>query len=702
MVQVKHRDQRQVTRDQRPEPPDQVRGRHRDAIGIDVGGTFTDFVWLVDGQLRVFKESTTPADQSIAILRGLEALGVAKDTDVVHGTTVATNALLEHRGARTALLTTAGFADVLAIGRQNRPHLYRLAQRRPPPLVPAELRFEIEERVDAEGNVLIPLKEADVVQAVERMRREDVESVAIVFLFSFLNRAHEERAREIVERLAPGVHVSVSSALLPEYREYERTATTVINAYVQPLVARYFDRLKTSLGRRSIHVMQSSGGVIGLDEAADEAARLVLSGPAGGLVGAFEIAKLARNTDSPRIVTFDMGGTSTDVALCPGELPRTAESEIAGLPLRFPSADIHTVGAGGGSIARIDGGGVLRVGPESAGAEPGPACYGRGGTEPTVTDANVALGRLRPAGPMGGAASFELDEQAAHRSMELLGSRLNLSAEEAALGVVRVANATMERALRRVSIEQGHDPRDYELVPFGGAGSLHACELAEALGISRVMIPHFPGVLSALGMLMADVTYDTSVAVLRAAHEMVEDPSLLEPALAGLEAQVRRMFLEAPDRLRLTARLDMRYAGQSYEIEAPLELPLSGENLREAVSNFHLLHERRYGYTAPAQVEVVTLRLEGTVPGTRPDLSGEPATDTSASSAIIDETQAWFDGRGWGAVPRYDREKFRHGHYFEGPALVVQYDATIWIPPPWKAEIDAFRNVSLQRVENEF
>ena len=349
-------------------------------VGIDVGGTFTDFVWLVDGELRVFKESTTPNDQSLAILRGLQALGVDAEARVVHGTTVATNALLEHRGAKTALLTTSGFADILAIGRQNRPHLYKLTQVRPAPLVPPSLRLEVSERLDASGQVLMPLDEEGVRTAVQTLQDEGVESIAIVFLFSFLNPSHERKTAQIVQALLPEIHVSCSSDLLPEYREYERTAATVINAYVQPLVAKYLARLKMSLGKRTLHVMQSSGGAIGIDKATYEGARLVLSGPAGGIVGAFEVAKTANDDDKPLIITFDMGGTSTDVALCPGILPRTAESGIAGLPLRFPSADIHTVGAGGGSIARVDAGGVLRVGPESAGAMPGPACYGRGGT----------------------------------------------------------------------------------------------------------------------------------------------------------------------------------------------------------------------------------------------------------------------------------------------------------------------------------
>ncbi len=660
-------------------------------IGIDVGGTFTDFVWLIDGELRVFKEPTTPADQSEAILRGLDALGVAKDAKVVHGTTVATNALLERRGARTALLTTKGFADVLAIGRQNRPHLYKLAQHRPPPLVPDELRLEIDERVDAAGQVLTPIREEDVLHALEYLKTKKIESIAIVFLFSFLNPHHEKLAASALEKFDGEIQISVSSELLPEYREYERTATTAINAYVQPLVARYLARLEAALGRRSIHVMQSNGGCIGLKMASNEAARLVLSGPAGGIVGAFEVAKKTHNTETPKIVTFDMGGTSTDVALCAGTLPRTAESKIADLPLRFPSADIHTVGAGGGSIARIDAGGVLRVGPESAGAQPGPVCYGRGGVQPTVTDANVVLGRLTPAD------SLELDVGAAKKTLEKLGHEMGRSAEEAALGVIQVANAAMERALRKVSIERGHDPREYELVPFGGAGPLHACELAEALGMSGVLVPRYPGVLSAMGLLMADASYETSQAMLCSASSLIKDSTPLASKLSNMKEQVLDV-LGNEESLRLEARLDMRYAGQSYEIETPLVLPPSRSEIHTSVDRFHELHQQRFGYqTTSAEVEVVTVRLEGRISGAAPAWPRDLQVETPVSVALIDEVSVWLNDTVH-STPRYDREKLRCGHVFEGPAIVTQYDTTTWIPPSWMAKIDVFRNMELRRV----
>ena len=667
----------------------------RQLVGIDVGGTFTDFVWLIDGALKVHKIATTPADQSKAIVEGLAALGAATEAAVVHGTTVATNALLEGRGARTALLTTKGFADVLAIGRQNRPHLYRLSQRRPPPLVPSAWRFEASERLDAQGRVLAPLDEENIHALATTLDREGIESLAIVFLFSFQNPDHERRAAHLIGEHLPDLPISLSVDILPEYREYERTATTVVNAYVRPLVARYLERLDDALGRRSISVMQSNGGTIGLAQASVQAARLVLSGPAGGVVGAFGLAQRAMDTDTPRALTFDMGGTSTDVALCPGAIPHTAESTIAGLPLRLPSTEIHTVGAGGGSMARVDAGGVLRVGPESAGADPGPACYGRGGADPTVTDANLVLGRLDAGHFLGGSAAMRLDLDAAREAVARLGEPLGLGLEQAALGVLRVANATMERALRRVSVERGYDPRDYVLVPFGGAGPLHACDLAEALGIRRLLVPLHPGVLSALGLLMADVVYDTSRAVLQPFDALLADPAPLRHSADALADQVRAVLeRERATAPTLEALLDLRYAGQSYELEIPLPLPVSTPHLQQALTAFHDHHNRRYGYAMEDRpVEAVTLRVRGRLPGAQLSISPDPLTDTDIAVADLGEKPVWFDESGPTATRCYDRARLQHGHRFAGPAVVFQYDTTLVVPPGWQARVDAWRNI---------
>ena len=681
-------------------------------VGIDVGGTFTDFVWLVDGRLQVHKESTTPGNQSEAILKGLQLLGVSKGAGVVHGTTVATNALLERRGAKTALLTTRGFADVLAIGRQNRPHLYKLGQFRQAPLVPASLRFEATERVDASGNIVEPLSSAGLSDVAAQLRREKVESLAIVFLFSFLNTKHEKEAAQILQRELEGIHFSISSELLPEYREYERTATTVINAYVQPLVARYLFRLKSSLGGRSVRVMQSSGGAIDLDKAAEHGARLVLSGPAGGIVGAFEMARLADGalgkpeTAAPQIITFDMGGTSTDVALCPGKLPRTSESEISDLPLRFPSTDIHTVGAGGGSIARVDAGGVLRVGPESAGARPGPACYNRGGEEATVTDANLVLGRLKVDGFLGGGGGLSLNIEKAETAMLKVARKLDVSIEQAALGIVRVANATMERALRKVSVEKGHDPRDYTMVPFGGAGPLHACELAEALDVRRIMVPKYPGVLSALGLLLADITYDASASILK-------DLVSVHTTLDNLAARIEELSARVTHALSghgsafpaIEATLDMRYRGQSYELEVGLPLSSTGsaelpaENLDKAVAKFHRLHQQRYGYcVVDGEVEIVTLRVKGRLPGAQPELPSDVVKVHDADEAMTREVEVWFDQTGSLPIPCYDRALLKAGRRLKGPCVVFQYDTTLVVTGLWEGEVDGYNNIILWRM----
>jgi N-methylhydantoinase A len=667
-------------------------------VGIDVGGTFTDFVLLVDGELEIFKAPTTPDDQSRAIVAGLAELGVSV-ADIVHGMTVATNALLERRGARTALLTTAGFADVLVIGRQNRPEIYALQQARPPLLVEDDWRLEAPERLDHVGRELLPLDEEAVRAAAEQLRHGEAESLAIVFLFSFRNPAHERRAAELVHDVMPDLPISLSSTILPEYREYERTATTVINAYVQPLVARYLKRLDEALAGSRVRIMQSNGGAIGLHQAADEAARLVLSGPAGGVVGAFALAGQSMDNDAPRIITFDMGGTSTDVALCPGIIPTTAESTITGLPLRLPVIDIHTVGAGGGSIAYVDAGGALHVGPRSAGAVPGPACYGRGGTEPTVTDANLVLGRLTPGGFLGGKGSVTLDEAASRRVLTNLGAEMRLTPEAAALGVVRVANATMERALRRVSVERGYDPRDFVLVPFGGAGPLHTCELADSLAIPRVLVPPMPGVLSAYGMLVADIAHDASQAVLA-------DVETLQAAPAELIAQVEMMATRVRNVLRadgidvplLEAALDMRYRGQSYELTIPLALPVERGTLAAAVHAFHSAHEQRYGYAIPGEpVEAVTLRVRGHGAGTRPELPRQSLGSADATSARVGRQPAWFSEGGPDQTDFYDRDRLRAGNRFAGPAVVLQFDSTLVVPPGWTARVDERNSIWLER-----
>jgi N-methylhydantoinase A len=664
------------------------------AIGVDTGGTFTDFVYLEAGKLHVHKQLSTPDDPSRAVLAGLASLTVSPATPVVHGSTVATNTLLERRGARTALVTTAGFADVLAIGRQNRPDLYALVPQKPPPLVPAAWRLEVKERITAQGEVLVPLDETSLEAVTAVLAEAAIESVAVCLLFSYLYSAHEQSVRDYLLAAAlPALqHISLSSEILPEYREYERTATTVINAYVAPRMGHYLQRLEAGLAPHPLRVMQSNGGVISARRAAAEAARTVLSGPAGGVVGAQFVAAQAGYDD---IISFDMGGTSTDVALCPGRLPLSSAAEIIGLPLRLPALDIHTVGAGGGSLAYLDAGGALQVGPESAGADPGPIAYGRAGSVPartlggtasnpqwvTTTDAKLVLG-----------GEMALHPDAALAALAGLAARMGAgSAAEAAWAVIQVANATMERAIRRVSVERGYDPRIFTLVAYGGAGPLHACELAEDLQIPRVLVPAVPGVLSALGMLVAAPAHDYALTVLKRAAPGDEVDPWLEEAFAPLFAQaMSEMELEGYGQVELRPSLDMRYLGQSHELTVPYA-PGS------VPARFHQAHAEHYGFQQPgATVEIVTLRLQAvalTDPPLLPPIGTVAATSAPAS---VGQRTAWFGGEPHPAL-LYHRNHLHAGHHFAGPAVIVQYDTTTVIPPRWAARVDGAGNLILER-----
>ncbi|MEP6719727.1 MAG: hydantoinase/oxoprolinase family protein, partial [bacterium] len=539
-------------------------------VGVDTGGTFTDFVYEAGGDLEVFKLPSTPSDPSLAIQQGLAQVAATtgirlESIEIVHGTTVGTNALLQRRGARTALITTKGFEDVLAIGRQARPELYNLNAVRSPPLVPDELRFGLRERVGANGDVLEQLDKKELSALVERLKKQKVEAIAICLLFSFVHPEHEEQIARAVS--AFNLPVSISHVILPEYREFERTSTVVINAYLQPLMGNYLRRLETHTPH--LRVMQSSGGSISATGAAAEPVRTILSGPAGGVVGALRTARAA---GFEKIITFDMGGTSTDVALCERDGVRTTnEALVAGLPVAVPVMDIHTVGAGGGSIAKVDEGGSLRVGPESAGADPGPACYGRG-LLPTVTDAHVVLGHFGGAGLLGG--EFVLDETRARKAIQALADQLSkvaqrkVTAIEAAQGVLSVANTNMERALRRISVERGYDPRDFALLPFGGAGGLHAVELARALRIPRVILPNSAGALSAIGVLAADVIKNQSQTLMLDVGTGTDKK--LERAFRELERTaagiLRREGFPAAKQ-RHERSLALRYKGQSFELE---------------------------------------------------------------------------------------------------------------------------------------
>jgi len=675
-------------------------------LGIDTGGTFTDFVWLDEnGRFHIHKQLSTPNDPSTAILTGIHLHNIPTDSEVIHGSTVATNALLERRGARTALITTQGFADVLAIGRQNRPDLYALVPQKPAPLVPKKWCFEVPERVTAQGNILRPLDLTALQPILAQLSTDNIESVAICLLFSYLRPEHEQMIKAEIENstfsLQPSSfsdHISLSSEILPEYREYERTATTVINAYVAPLMSRYLARLADGLHPRRLAVMQSNGGIISAKTAGNQAARTALSGPAGGVVGAQYVAQLAGFTD---IITFDMGGTSTDVALCPGQLPTTSDGEIANLPLRLPIIDIHTVGAGGGSLAFVDTGGALQSGPQSAGADPGPACYGKEtavsplGSTTTTTDANLVLGRLDANHFLGG--EMKLDLQAAKTALTQLSENMGVdSAETAAWGVVQVANANMERAIRKISVERGYDPRRFTLVPFGGAGSLHACELATNLQIPRILIPAVPGVLSALGMLVAAPTKDYSRTVLQKIGDLQltigdwlqEETELLQKQ--AFEEMKREGYSDEDVELQFS--LDMRYVGQSHE----LKVPFSWTKIERIVAGFHAIHEKRFGYQQPeANVEVVNVRITAVSPTIPPQIFPQPFTHTYAEDACIGEKSVWFNQESH-ITKLYNRDNLLPGHKFTGPAIIFQYDTTIVITPEWKTAVDAYGNLILE------
>ena len=659
-------------------------------VGVDTGGTFTDFVLLEDGELRVHKVLSTPIDPASAILQGLSDLGVGENLSaLVHGSTVATNAVLERKGVKTGLITTEGFRDVLEIGRQTRPKLYAIRVEREPTLVPRELRVEVTERLDELGDVLIPLDDDSVDEAISALARAGVDSVAVCLLFSFANPEHERRV--VLAARGAGFHVSASAEVLPEFREYERTSTVVLNAYVAPIMDRYLGRLEQSLpGEAILRIMQSNGGSISAATARQEAARTLLSGPAAGVVGAAYVASAA---GFERSISFDMGGTSTDVALIDGGISETTDGNIGGHPTKLPMIDIHTVGAGGGSIAWFDSGGALRVGPRSAGADPGPAAYGRNGLEPTVTDANVVLGRLIPDAFLGG--GMRLDREAALRAVNDIAERLGSTVEEAALGMVRVANANMEAAIRVISVERGHDPRLFTLVAFGGAGPLHACELANALRIPRVLVPSTPGVLSALGMLAADILKDYVQTVMVGAEHA---EGRVEPVFAELEKRGREDLSREgvdEDRTVIERYLDLRYVGQSYELLVPYE----GE-LEAAINEFHTAHDRRFGYSDPTErVQVVNVRLKARGVADRPRIDRETIEPNAAAepSAVLPVVFGMDGGATELQTPIYDRATMKPGVAVSGPAIVTQYDTTTVLPPGWRLMVGATRSLIAEK-----
>jgi N-methylhydantoinase A len=675
-------------------------------IAIDTGGTFTDCVFVRNGRLEILKLPSAPRNPADAISRALEKILAEKEgtdsagLDLVCGTTVGTNALLERRGGRVALVTTAGFEDVLEIGRQARPRLYDLLVKKDEPLVPPARRFGLAERLDYEGSVMLSAGRPEIARVVRSVARSGAQSVAVCLLFSFVNPKHERAISRALS--AAGFQVSASHKILPEYREFERTSTTVVNAYLVPVMTRYLTEIErhaiawSARGRKRprqfaptrVRVMQSNGGILSAQAASREPVRTILSGPAGGVLGAQYVAGLA---GFDRIITFDMGGTSTDVALMDTRkgtsLATTSETIVSGLPVAVPMLDIHTVGTGGGSLARFDRAGALRVGPESAGADPGPICYGRG-EKPTVTDANLLLGRISKTGLLGGA--FELDVARTRRLMDRARGAMR-SVEQFAQGILDVANSVMEKAIRAISVERGHDPRDYTLVAFGGAGALHACDLASALEIPRVLVPCFPGALSALGILRADVAKDLLHTIRLEIRSASQFRRNLRHGLAALEREGRaQMRAEgfAPGSVRIDRTLDVRYAGQSYE----LTVPFAGDY----VAAFHRAHEQRYGYSDRSRsCEVVNIRARFSASVPKPGLPNLRIGGSSPERAIVATTAVLFSGRKY-STATYDRTKLQAGNRIPGPAIVTEYSATTAIPPLWTARVDSFGNLILE------
>jgi N-methylhydantoinase A/oxoprolinase/acetone carboxylase beta subunit len=642
-------------------------------IGVDTGGTFTDIVRLDDSGIRIHKVRSTPDDPARAILAGIAEIASEEDiTEVVHGSTVATNAVLERKGARVGLITTRGFEDVIAIGRQTRRRLYDFQVRSPDPLVDRSCILGVTERLDHTGRVLFPLDIDELDCAIAQLTEQHVECVAVCFLHSYQNPEHEDIALDRL--LAAGLTATASHDVLPEYREYERWSTTLVNASVTPVMSRYLARLEDGLQRTRLHVMQSNGGIISAVQARNSAVRTILSGPAAGAVGGQAVA---RASGFDRVILFDMGGTSTDVSLMDGAIGLVSESIVGGFPVRVPMLDIHTVGAGGGSIAYLDSGGSLRVGPRSAGADPGPVCYGKG-NDFTVSDANLLLGRLPSAQRLAG--HMNLDLRRTQQRATVLATDWNLTPERLAEGMIQIANSNMEHAIRAVSVQRGYDPREFALLAFGGAGCMHICEIAEAMDIDTILIPQHAGVLSALGMLLADVRKDYSTSVLRATADLSSEfleialQSLLEKAWADLE---REGF--GPEQIVLERIAEMRYRGQSFEISVPVNDDFEAE--------FHRRHEILYGYANPTRAtEVVTIRLNAAGITKKHAL---PSRDANSKPIVapLSRDPVWFHG-GWTETPAYSRQSLLPGMSGNGPAIIFGTDSTVVITPAFRFTID--------------
>ena len=684
-------------------------------VGVDSGGTFTDVCLFDedDGRVEVWKVSSTPDDPSRGIAQGVEEgmrrvvpeagdQPAAAVTYFGHGTTVATNALIQHRGVKTGLVTTDGFRDLLEIGRQKRPDLYDMQADKPPVLVPRDLRQEVPERVRHDGSIDTALDEAKMRQAAVALREAGVKAVAVSFLYGFIRPEHEARAVQILREEMPDAFISAGHEIAPEFREYERLSTVVLNAYLGPVMRSYIEKLTPRLEGLGMtatpHLTQSNGGVISFSAAAGLPVRTVLSGPSTGVVGAQVIGKLAGFED---LITFDMGGTSTDVALLQGGQCRlTSEAVVHGYPIKAPMLDIHTVGAGGGSIAHVDAGGLLKVGPRSCGAFPGPVCYDKGSTEPATTDANVVLQTLNPTHLLGGRMPIRQD--LAKASIQRLADQLGLGLMETAQGILSVVTANMARAIRVISVQRGHDPRDFTLMAFGGGGPLYAARLAKELDMKRVLVPRNPGILCAMGLLLTDLRADfAATKLLPLAPGSIGE---VADGFATLTARAEEWFEHediAPANRQLTRTADMRYAGQNYELAVPLpEGPVNAATLDALAAGFEELHRQRYGFIAEGEaVQVVTLRLEATGLVKKAELRRYPDAGPDASGAITGQRPVWFpEAQDFVPTPIYSRDELKPGHRFAGPAIVEQMDTTTVVPPGMSARVDPYLNLILEVV----
>ena len=648
-------------------------------LGVDIGGTFTDFVLFDGKELKVHKIISTPHNPAEAVFDGIRSIEVTKkQMSIVHGSTVATNTLLERKGAKVALITTSGYEDVIEIGRQSRSTLYDLFISRESPLVPESLRWGVQERVASTGKVLSDIRKSDLKKLSIELKRQGIKSVAVCFLFSYKNPANEEVVVRELEQL--GIHVSASSRILPEYREYERFSTTVVNAYVSPVMSKYLTSMEDGLETNNIRIMQSNGGSISTGSAKEMAVNCILSGPAGGVAGALGVAKLA---GIKKIISFDMGGTSTDVSLCNGDVRLTTQTLINEMPIKIPVVDMVTVGAGGGSIAYIDPGGALRVGPQSAGADPGPVCYGKG-KEITVTDANLFLGRISAEFFLGGRMMLETGKVSGY--LDRLAKKIGISSIRVAEGIIDIATANMARAIKVISVEKGFDVRDYTLVSFGGAGGLHACELAQSLLIKRVLVPKNAGVLSALGMALTDIVKDYSKSVLLKVEEKgyreilnLFKPLILQGMKDVLSEGIRKSSITVEN------SVDMRYVGQSHELMLPFE--------NGYIEDFHKLHKKTYGYSnTDYEIEVVNIRVRVIGKTKKPSLRKRLNIDSMKVEALTQKKKCYFRGK-WLKADVYNRNSVRTNSRLKGPALIVEDTSTTFLPPEYICNVDDYENL---------